>query len=63
MLVYIPQDNIQILANRHIAVGMNHQFVENTVATQPQAMIFPLIVECHEVEVFVRFMNRLRNLT
>jgi len=60
--VYVPQNHIQILANRHIAVGMNHQLVEDTVATQPQALIFPLVVERHEIEVFVRFVDRRRNL-
>ena len=60
--VYVPQNHIQILANRHVAVGMNHQLVEDTVATQPQALIFPLVVERHEIEVFVRFVDRRRNL-
>ena len=59
----ISQYDIEILAEWYVAVAMDDKAAHDTLAAQPQMSVSPLVIECYEVEVLLRLMDALRNLT
>ncbi len=41
--MYIAENHPEVLTQRDIAIGMNHQFAEDTVASQSQLPPLPLV--------------------
>ena len=63
LVVDISQNNIEILAERHVTVTVDDETTHNALAAQTQMTIAPLVVECHKVEVLLRIVDALGNLT
>ncbi len=60
--MHVSQNHFQILAQRYIAVGVNHQLAEYTLATQFQMPVAPFVIQSHEVIVLLGVMNTGGNL-
>ena len=58
----IAQHDIQILAKRHIPIGVNNETAYDALTSQSQVAIAPLIIKSHEVEVFLGLTYARRNL-
>lgn len=63
LMMDISQYDIEILAEWYVAVAMDDKAAHDTLAAQPQMSVSPLVIECYEVEVLLRLMDALRNLT
>lgn len=63
IVVDVAQVQIQVHANRDIAVGQNHNAVEDAFARKNQVAGFPLIVQDQVIVVFFEFFQDLWNFT
>ena len=63
LLMDIPQYHIKILAERYVTVAMHNEATHDTLAAQPQMSVPPFVIECYEVEVLLRIVDALGNLT
>ena len=60
--MYIAQLHIKVLAQRHIAIGVNHQFAEYALAAQFEISVSPFLIQCHKIEILFRVVYALRNV-
>ena len=44
LLVNVAQKDIKVLAKRHLAIAVNDEVAHNTMATQPQMPVSPLVI-------------------
>ena len=58
----IAKSNVEILAKWYITVAVDDKAAHDALAGQPQMSVTPLVVECYEVEVFLRLVDARRNL-
>ena len=63
LMMDISQYDIKILTEGHVTVAMNDETAHDALAAQPQMSVVPLIVERHKVEVLLRVVDALWNLT
>ena len=59
----ISQYDVEILAERHVTVTVDDEATHDALASQLQIPIAPLVIECHKIEVLLRIMDALGNLT
>jgi len=58
----IAKSNVEILAKWYITVAVDDKTAHDALAAQTQMSVTPLVVECYEVEVFLRLVDARRNL-
>ena len=61
VLMNVAKFHAQVLAQRHIPIGMNDQFAEYALASQLQMAVSPLLVQSDKIEIFFCLMNVGRN--
>ena len=61
--MYVTKHEVQILALRHISVGMYDKLAKYALAAKTQKAITPFVVERDKIIIFLRGMNALGNLS
>ena len=62
LLFYIAEHYIEVLANRHITVAVDHEAALYALAFELEVAAAPLVVESHEVEILLGVVDVGRNL-
>ena len=63
LAVDVAKSDVKILTERHVTVSVDDEAARNALAAQAQIPIAPLVIECHKIEVLLRIMDALGNLT
>ena len=60
-MVDVAKDAVEVLAQRHVAVGMDDGLASDAEAGETEVPVAPLVVEGYKIVVFLRIMDALRD--